>query len=96
MSSARFKLSPAKYRELLKEVAERDWFCCAICGEPNQTPHHIDRRSSGGGDYAENLISLCIFPNNCHGKVDDGKIKIPESELERVGYYNNDQRRIPN
>jgi len=94
MSSARFKLSPVKYHLLLQEVEERDNYCCVICGNPNPTGHHIDKRSTGGGDYAENLICLCIFPEDCHQKVEQGKIKIPESELERIGYYNNDQRRL--
>ena len=94
MSSARFKLSPAKYRALLEEVEERDGGRCVLCGSPNPTPHHIDNRSSGGGDYLENIICLCILPDNCHGQVDQGKIEIPESEFERIGYYNNDQRRL--
>ncbi|MCK5133256.1 MAG: HNH endonuclease [Candidatus Sabulitectum sp.] len=94
MSSARFKLSAPKYRKLLEEVSERDWFCCVICGEPHQTPHHIDKRSSGGGDYIENIISLCVFPNDCHGKVERGEIEIPGTELERVGYYSKNQKRL--
>ena len=94
MSSARFKLSPTKYRELLMEVEERDNGRCVLCGSTSPTPHHIDKRSSGGGDYAENIICLCVFPSDCHGRIERGEIELPESELERIGYYNNDQRRM--
>lgn len=94
MSSGRFKLSRHKYVLLKKEAAERDGHRCILCGSTNITPHHIDNRSSGGGDFLENLVCLCIFPKDCHGKVDRNQLQIPESKLEEIGYYSKDQRRL--
>jgi len=94
MSSGRFKLSAAKYRLLKIDLAERDGARCVICGSTSITGHHIDNRSSGGGDFIENMVCLCVFPDNCHDKVEQGKIEIPESKLEEIGYYSKDQRRL--
>lgn len=94
MSSGRFKLSAAKYRLLLIAAEERDEGLCWICDSPNITPHHIARRSSGGGDFLENIACLCISEDDCHGKVDRYELELPESKLEAIGYYNSDQRRL--
>lgn len=81
----RHKLSPAKYRELKKEVWERDQFCRLCGGHSMLTPHHIIARGMGGGDHKENLITLCI---ECHGEVEQGKKSIPDSILEEIGFFN--------
>ena len=40
------------------------------------SPHHIIKRSQGGDDTPENLISLCYGPgsNTCHEKADAKRI----------------------
>lgn len=81
----RHRLTPPKYRELKRYIAERDE-CCRLCGDPSSmTPHHIISRGMGGGDYEENIITLCV---SCHGEVEQGKQEVPDSELERIGFYN--------
>jgi 5-methylcytosine-specific restriction endonuclease McrA len=76
------------------EVEERDGFRCIICGSTSITPHHITKRSRGGGDFASNLVCLCVYPDDCHNQVEQGKIEIPESKLEEIGYYSKDQKRL--
>jgi len=56
---------------------------CFICGDDNPNVlqnHHILPRRHGGGDSAENLVTLCA---NCHVAVE----KIYDDEFyERAGY----------
>jgi len=94
MSSARFELSRVNYVRLLMAVAERDGYRCVICGSTSITPHHVDRRSSGGGDFLENLVCLCVDGKDCHGKVDRREISIPVIILKNIGYYNDNQKRL--
>lgn len=47
---------------------------CEYCGAwettANLEVHHIySQGGSGPGDIEENLITLCAFPNDCHGKA---------------------------
>jgi len=47
------------------DVYRRDAFRCAspVCTRRDVTPHHLTFRSHGGGDEAENVVSLCVW---CH------------------------------
>jgi hypothetical protein len=46
-------------------IYERDRYRCAspVCDRRDVTPHHLKFRSHGGGDEAENVVSLCVW---CH------------------------------
>ena len=63
----RLKLDFEAYRQLCREVLERDGWRCQWCGyiEGLQV-HHIQPRSRLGDDAAENLIALCT---SCHQKA---------------------------
>jgi len=82
----RFKLSPEKYRLLKRDIAERDVYCRGNnCGRSDMlSPHHIISRAMGGGDFIENIIILCL---DCHSQVEQNKTKIPDYELDRIGFY---------
>jgi 5-methylcytosine-specific restriction endonuclease McrA len=63
----RLKLDPEAYRQLCREVLERDGWRCQLCGcMENLQVHHIQWRSHLGDDSTENLIALCA---NCHQEV---------------------------
>jgi HNH endonuclease len=58
------RLEPEAYRELCRQVLERDSWRCQECGGmENLHVHHLHRRSQLGSDVAENLIALCA---SCH------------------------------
>jgi hypothetical protein len=60
----RLKLDSVAYRELCREVLERDRWRCQWCGKmQNLQVHHIWWRSHHGDDSAQNLLALCI---SCH------------------------------
>jgi 5-methylcytosine-specific restriction endonuclease McrA len=60
----RLRLTPEAYRELCRQVLERDGWRCQSCGRMgNLQVHHIQWRSKMGGDEEDNLITLC---ENCH------------------------------
>lgn len=53
-----------EWRSLRRQVLKRDGyqcrvFSCAARGAANLTVHHITPRADGGGNYKENLITLC-------------------------------------
>lgn len=53
-----------EWRALRRQVLKRDGyqcrvFSCTVGGAANLTVHHIIPRADGGGDYKENLITLC-------------------------------------
>jgi 5-methylcytosine-specific restriction endonuclease McrA len=63
----RLKLDAEAYRQLWREVLERDGWRCQACGRmENIQVHHIQPRSQLGDDAAENLIALCA---SCHQKT---------------------------
>ena len=60
----RLRLDPEAYRQLCREVLERDGWPCQSCGHMEGLQvHHIQWRSHLGDDAAENLIALCA---SCH------------------------------
>ena len=63
----RVKLGFEAYRQLCREVLERDGWRCQSCGRTDSLQvHHIQSRSRLGDDAAENLIALCA---SCHQKA---------------------------
>ena len=72
MSEIRTKRPPDRlvakaYRELCKEVLERDGWRCQACGSLRGLEvHHIQRRSQSGDDSEDNLITLC---SDCHRAI---------------------------
>ena len=52
------------YRQLQVLVLRRDNFTCQKCGRHTLAPpHHIIKRSQGGSDTMDNLVTLCM---DCH------------------------------
>ncbi len=47
-------------------IAERDNYCCRLCGRKADDIHHIVFRSQGGTNEEDNLICLC---RACHEKA---------------------------
>jgi 5-methylcytosine-specific restriction endonuclease McrA len=72
MSEIRAKRSPIRldaraYRELCKEVLERDGRRCQSCGSLSAVEvHHQRFRSHQGADAKSNLITLCC---KCHREI---------------------------
>ena len=63
----RLRLESEEYRQLCREVLQRDNWRCQRCGQiENLQVHHIQWRSRLGDDDAENLIALCA---PCHQKA---------------------------
>ena len=62
--SPRLRLDANSYRELHRQVLERDGWRCQVCGSmQNLQVHHLKFRSQSGGDVEQNLITLCA---ECH------------------------------
>jgi 5-methylcytosine-specific restriction endonuclease McrA len=58
------KLDAGSYRELRKQVLERDSWRCQLCGSMQHLQvHHFKYRSQSGSDEEQNLITLCA---QCH------------------------------
>ena len=72
MSEIRAKRSPVRldanaYRQLFKEVLERDGWRCQSCGSLSAVEvHHKRFRSHQGADAKNNLITLCC---KCHRDI---------------------------
>ena len=65
--SPRLTLDSTSYRELHRQVLERDGWRCQVCGSmQNLQVHHLKFRSQSGGDVEQNLITLCA---KCHARV---------------------------
>jgi 5-methylcytosine-specific restriction endonuclease McrA len=65
--SPRLRLDANGYRELHRQVLERDGWRCQICGIMKQLQvHHLKFRSQSGGDEEQNLITLCA---HCHEQI---------------------------
>jgi 5-methylcytosine-specific restriction endonuclease McrA len=64
LKSPRLRLDSESYRELHRQVLERDGWRCQFCGSmQNLQVHHLKFRSQSGGDVEQNLITLCA---ECH------------------------------
>jgi 5-methylcytosine-specific restriction endonuclease McrA len=64
VKSPRLRLDTTSYRELHRQVLERDGWRCQVCGSmQNLQIHHITFRSHSGSDVEQNLITLC---SDCH------------------------------
>jgi 5-methylcytosine-specific restriction endonuclease McrA len=65
--SPRLRLDPASYRDLHRQVLERDGWRCQVCGSMQRLQvHHLKLRSQSGGDEEQNLITLC---EECHTRI---------------------------
>jgi len=65
--SPRLRLAPEGYRELHRQVLERDGWRCQACGSMQHLQvHHLKFRSQSGGDEEQNLITLCA---ECHLRI---------------------------
>jgi 5-methylcytosine-specific restriction endonuclease McrA len=62
----RIRLEAGPYRELRRQVLNRDGWRCQDCGATSSLQvHHKRSRGRHGHDCAENLITLCA---RCHGR----------------------------
>jgi 5-methylcytosine-specific restriction protein A len=62
--TTRLRLDSTSYRELHRQVLERDGWRCQACGSMQHLQvHHLKFRSHSGGDIEQNLITLCA---ECH------------------------------
>ena len=65
--SPRLRLDANSYRELHRQVLERDGWRCQVCGSMQHLQvHHLKFRSHSGGDVEQNLITLCA---ECHARM---------------------------
>ena len=65
--SPRLRLDSEKYRELHRQLLERDGWRCQICGSMRHLQvHHLKLRSQAGDDEELNLITLCA---ECHARL---------------------------
>ena len=56
-------------KETRKRVYRRDGYRCALCDSPKYIQiHHVVKRSLGGTDSEQNLITLCA---DCHALAHD-------------------------
>ncbi len=63
----RVKLDGEPYRELYRQILQRDGWRCQICGSMKHLQvHHIKFRSHCGADSEDNLITLC---HDCHSRA---------------------------
>ena len=63
----RLRLDSSSYRELQRQVMERDGWRCQACGSiQNLQVHHLKFRSQSGSDEEHNLITLCA---ECHARM---------------------------
>lgn len=59
-----------RWSAIRQQVLERDGHTCQLCGfvaSSNLHIHHIMKRSEGGTDHLDNLLTLCP---SCHSKAD--------------------------
>jgi 5-methylcytosine-specific restriction endonuclease McrA len=65
--SPRLRLDANSYRELHRQVLQRDGWRCQVCGSMQRLQvHHLKLRSQSGSDMEQNLITLC---SECHSSV---------------------------
>ena len=75
-------LSAEKWRKLKEYIFERDGYCCVWCGNPgNLTAAHVIRRSQGGHDSPNNVVTGCCVSiqggKGCHDRFDQYEIGLP-------------------
>jgi 5-methylcytosine-specific restriction endonuclease McrA len=64
------RLETHSYRQLHRQVLERDEWRCQLCGSMKSLEvHHNQLRSHSGSDVEDNLITLC---DRCHWLVHHG------------------------
>ena len=78
MELLRFKkpirLKGKAYEDLQGAVLKRDRNICQQCNRWNENPpHHVKKRSQGGQDVIENMVTLCIV---CHDKYPNWKRRV--------------------
>jgi 5-methylcytosine-specific restriction endonuclease McrA len=62
----RLRLDPESYRDLCRQVLNRDAWRCPFCGRIHQLEvHHLKFRGRSGDDVEQNLITLCA---ECHAR----------------------------
>jgi 5-methylcytosine-specific restriction endonuclease McrA len=68
---ARLRLSPGKYRALVRDRLEAEPLC-RVCGVRRADGcHHLVPKDYGGDDVAANLVPLCgSGTTGCHGRVE--------------------------
>ena len=56
------------YANCREYVLQRDQYTCQLCKKTQRElhAHHVIWQSKGGGDVAENLLTLCV---QCHDRV---------------------------
>jgi 5-methylcytosine-specific restriction endonuclease McrA len=65
--SPRLRLDPPGYRDLHRQVLERDGWRCQTCGSMQHLQvHHLKFRSQSGDDEEQNLFTLCA---GCHEQM---------------------------
>ena len=63
----RLRLDATSYRDLHRQVLERDGWRCQTCGSMQHLQmHHLKFRSQSGDDEEQNLITLCA---ECHLRI---------------------------
>ena len=63
----RLRLEATSYRDLHRQVLERDGWRCQTCGSMQHLHmHHLKFRSHSGSDVEQNLITLCA---ECHARI---------------------------
>ncbi len=63
----RLQLHREAYRDLQRQVLERDSWRCQSCGAmQNLQVHHLEFRSRSGDDDEMNLVALCV---DCHTRA---------------------------
>jgi 5-methylcytosine-specific restriction endonuclease McrA len=66
-TKVRIELPAEAYRELRRQILERDNWQCQLCGSRmNLQVHHRKFRSQLGDDSEYNLITLC---HPCHARA---------------------------
>jgi len=66
-TNPRIRLDANSYRELHRQVLERDGWRCQTCGSLQHLQvHHLKFRSHSGSDVEQNLITLCA---DCHART---------------------------
>jgi len=59
-----------RWSAIRQQVLQRDGYTCQLCGflaTSNLHIHHILKRTDGGTDHLDNLLTLCP---SCHSKAD--------------------------
>ncbi|MGA2689946.1 MAG: HNH endonuclease [Candidatus Korobacteraceae bacterium] len=67
LRTPRLRLDSTSYRELHREVLERDGWRSQVCGSMQHLQvHYLKFRSQSGDDVEQNLITLCA---ECHEQM---------------------------